>query len=587
MSQSRRRSDRPGPAKRRIGSGLEVLESRQLLSGTTFSFYNFNDPSFPTNPGNVPVSTEILNGLSTAQADALGNSGKTVSGRDRLGDQWTISVHGPGYVIVTDATPNDGVLDDDLSTITLVGTNPNTTTVTGTVVASDEVQSPYDQFSINNPITQPGAGSYIATTGQVLFNKLVALSGVKSITLNGFVLAQTVLPPSGLPDSNTGVFLYGGAHTLDLTGVEAPIDQSIDAQPIVIMDGNPNVPLTFKPNIRIDEIANTVFNSTTSIVPSTPQTTPTVNILINGESGNLQFVSITQERNIPAAEMALFPPSATTGRTAVQTKGIKHLRVAGSANNTTFAQTAQPFTAFSGLSHIGAASFGGNADGLAIDVKGRITRLTLAKGLGNPNNQPPSNAQDSGMPAGIQGNPSASLLGGLISAGSIGKLTVGAANTTLLTSSNPSLIQSSPGSTHWFAKAGKALNNAAIVSGGNIGSVTVVGDLTRSEIKSGSSIIAAEQGLPTTTGASKIKRLRIKGDLVDSVVSASFQPSSTGYGTPGSVAGAGSITGVFTGSVINTGLTTALGNLGSGFFANIKSASLVGGQAPGTTVVTG
>jgi hypothetical protein len=559
-----------------------------LSGGIAYSFYNPHDPSFPTNPGNVPVSTALLTGVSTATVDSLGNSGKTLTGRDRLGDVWTISVHGPGSVIVTDATPNDGVLDDDISTITLVGTNPNSTTVTGTVVASNSVQSAYDQVTVNNPITQPGVGSIIPTTGQVLFNKLVALSGVKSIILDGFVLAQTVLPPSGLPDSNTGVFLYGGAHTLDFTGVEAPIDQSIDAQPIVIMDGNPNVPLTFKPNIRIDEIANTVFNSTTIAIPTVPQTSPTVDIQINGESGNLQFVSITQERNIPAAEMALFPPSATTGRTAVQTLGIKHLKVSGSANNTSFSRTAQPFSgAFSGLSHIGAATFGGNADGLAIDVKGRITRLTLAKGLGNPNNQPPSNAQDSGTPAGIQGNPSSSLLGGLISAGSIGKLTVGPANTTLLTSNNPANIQTSPGSTRWFGKAGKALNYAAIVANGNIEVAKVSGDLTRSEIKAGYSITAAEQGLPTTKAASKIKKLHIKGDLVDSVVSASYQPSATGYGSTGSVAGAGSINGVFTGSVINTGLTTALGNLGSGFFAASKSPSLVGGQAPGTTGVVG
>ena len=38
-----------------------------------------------------------------------------VTGRDREGDEWQITVHGPGAVIVTDATPNDGALDDDLN----------------------------------------------------------------------------------------------------------------------------------------------------------------------------------------------------------------------------------------------------------------------------------------------------------------------------------------------------------------------------------------------------------------------------------------------------------------------------------------
>ena len=60
----------------------------------------------------------------------------TNAGQDRLGHRprrrpWTITVHGPGKVIVTDTTPNDGVLDDDINTIQLVGTNPNTTYVTG------------------------------------------------------------------------------------------------------------------------------------------------------------------------------------------------------------------------------------------------------------------------------------------------------------------------------------------------------------------------------------------------------------------------------------------------------------------------
>ncbi len=42
-----------------------------------------------------------------------------------------ITVHGPGKVIVTDTTPNDGVLDDDINTIQLVGTSINSTYVTG------------------------------------------------------------------------------------------------------------------------------------------------------------------------------------------------------------------------------------------------------------------------------------------------------------------------------------------------------------------------------------------------------------------------------------------------------------------------
>ena len=75
-------------------------------------------------------------------------------------------------MIVTDTTPNDGVLDDDINTIQLVGTNPKTTYVTGEVRAS----------------------ATNLTTGTIPFNELIATSGVRSIELNGFTLTNQVSP---------------------------------------------------------------------------------------------------------------------------------------------------------------------------------------------------------------------------------------------------------------------------------------------------------------------------------------------------------------------------------------------------------
>ena len=56
-------------------------------------------------------------------SEGFSNQGKVVSGTDRAGDKWVITVHGPGYVVVTDTTPNDGALDDDINTIQLVNTS--------------------------------------------------------------------------------------------------------------------------------------------------------------------------------------------------------------------------------------------------------------------------------------------------------------------------------------------------------------------------------------------------------------------------------------------------------------------------------
>jgi hypothetical protein len=95
-----------------------------------------------------------------------------ITGKDRQFNEYTITVHGPGVAIVSDVTPNDGVLADDIDTIQLVGTDPNRTYVTGQVTSS----------------------ARIITDGTVRFNHLIAETGVASIILNGFTLSRTLSP---------------------------------------------------------------------------------------------------------------------------------------------------------------------------------------------------------------------------------------------------------------------------------------------------------------------------------------------------------------------------------------------------------
>ncbi len=128
-----------------------------------------------------------------------------MSGTDREGDQWTITVHGPGKVIVTDTTPNDGLLDDDINTIQIVGSSLTSTYVTGNVIASNRIPA---NFNGSNPSPSDGT---------ILFNELIALSGVKSIELNGFDLSNQVTPAV---TSTTGVFLYGGVGVLSFDSID-------------------------------------------------------------------------------------------------------------------------------------------------------------------------------------------------------------------------------------------------------------------------------------------------------------------------------------------------------------------------------
>ncbi len=566
MSLSRWRSDRPGPAQRRRGSLLEELECRQLLSGSNNSFYNPNDLPNSVQAGNVP--TPVIGhpiGIGNQTLASLGTEGKTVTGRDRNGSVWTITVNGPGQVIVNDVT-NDGVLDDDIATIQLVGTNPNTTHVTGQVTAS---------FTTMNAQSTPldSTQQVVAPSGEVLFNQLIAQQGVASINLNGFILAQTETPANGIPNSGTGIYLPGGVRNLSFSGVIGLFDQSLTPAPVDITIGQLFNPLKFDPSIRIDSIQNTVFNSTLKTPNVGPQTTPTVALIVNGTIGSLQLGSVGQATE-PAAGQFFFPIVGSTGRTSVQATGVNNLVVSGSATNFTVSKSPQPFqNSASGVTHINSAIFGGNADGVGLDVAGPIGSLVFAQGLGSPVGLNLS-APQSGTPVNQFGFPASGLLGGLITATSIGSIEAAPADVTLLSSNDPSDQTTLPGFTKYYPKAGKTLNFAAITTTGNINSVNVVGDSTQSEIKAGYNVNSAIAGQQPVTGKSHIYFLRVRGDLVDSAISASYRPGALGYASPGSVPGTGSITGTFNGKTYYTGAATALGNAGTGFFAKFKSAGL-------------
>ena len=173
----------------------------------------------------------------------LSNEGKVVSGTDREGDKWTITVHGPGKVIVTDTTPNDGALDDDINTIQLVGT-------------SLEIDLRHRECDRVEPIRNCTDRAAI-----ILFNELIATSGVKSIELNGFDAVEPVTPAVTNP---TGVFLYGGVRNALVRQHRcADRHRRSTRAPYQIVIGDANTPLKVQPSIYLNNITNLVFNSTT------------------------------------------------------------------------------------------------------------------------------------------------------------------------------------------------------------------------------------------------------------------------------------------------------------------------------------
>ncbi len=384
---TRKRSGRSCAVGRRIASsGVEALESRQLLTGPYAINSSLYVPSaYPprTISHYTPANSIPQPAVATLPVLAgTSNEGKVVSGMDRQGDSWTITVHGPGQVIVTDISPNDGALDDAINTIQIVGSNPRLTYVTG----------------------QTSASARIITDGTVPFNHLYSANGVKSVILNGFNLEQTA-PVSSDVVANVGpeVYFPNGVGTLQFNNIVAVTDQSTTAQPFDIVIGNPATPIKQKPNIKLGSVYNSITNSNLGLVPAgLPQVTPTVNIAVNGQVNDLQMVSAVQPNQKYAGDQFLYPTVGATGRTSIRALGINHLNVAGTARNLTVSRAGTPFVAnngtstgttnvsstsatrpfqngFSGIDHLGTASFGGTADAVGIDVNGPIGHLKFAR----------------------------------------------------------------------------------------------------------------------------------------------------------------------------------------------------------------
>ena len=555
MRFTRQTSGRPAPAPGRPGSSLEALESRvQLSAGSGIPFYAPADlPAIRVVQHDTPILlTDHPYSTGPRQLSFLDSEGKVLTGKDRQGDEWTITVHGPGSVIVTDASPDDGVFDDDLNTIQLIGTSPTQTYVTGDVTAS----------------------ARLVTDGVIFFNHLVAADGVASIILNGFTLTRTVPRPDTLPaGSDPEIFLPGGVQTLQFHNIEATL--ATESAPFLIVIGDPTAPMVQQPNIRIDSIFNTILGSaTTSTPPTGPQTTPSVQILINGQVHGLEIVSATSAP-IPAAQQFQFSTVDATGRTAVRALGINNLKVDGSARNLTVSRREIPFqNDLSGIDHLGSATFGGNADAVGLDVNGPIGRLQFNKGLGNPTGTNPS-PTTYGTPLGFYGYPGSGLLGGLASARRIGSVTAGPAQTGLRTANDPDFIQLyRQGSEALYPVAGNALTNSAIVSAGSIGPTTVIGNAQSSEIKSGFHYPSYLDGLNGTRARSSIGPFTQRGSLIDSVISSSYRASDGTYGNGNDFAGLGRINGNFSGSLNSIGAQTALNESGVGFYARTKAGYL-------------
>jgi hypothetical protein len=565
---SRQQINRPRTRRAKARVGLESLETRQLLSGgggqlnpdlIPSLLFNRSSTNFPVVARPHPIGDSP--GLQTL----LDNDGKVLIGQLPNGDQFSITVTGPGVAIVTDVTPNDGLLNSEIDTIQLVGTDPHRTRVTGQVKSSDRVIS----------------------DGLVGFNRLLATEGVASIELNGFVLRETGEIPTGPPR----IALLGGVKSLSFYAIEAAVNPEAN-QPVDVIIGDPSTPLRVRPNIQIGHIFNTAFDPAVGPINNVPQTDPTVRLIVNGDIHRLELGSVTANV-VPADINAILSPVSYTGRTNVEARGVEGMKVVGSARNLVLARGDQPFTnRFSGLDRVGHAYFGGPADAVAIDATGgRIGQLKFLRGLGNPANTTPS-LLEGGNPIGKRGYPASGLAGGVIAANEIGSTTFGPANLVRQVPPDPRTIQyGGPGTINYVTRPGFAQTNVTMTANRAIGDTTIVGDSLNTLVAAGFDYLSFRQGLDPIRQPSRIGFYQQRGDLVDSVIAASYRPTDGVYGTPTDQAGNGTIAGRFTGNLFRitgdeafappTGPTRVQG---AGFFARrlIGDLPSIGGpQAEG------
>lgn len=507
------------------------------------------------------------------------------------GNQWTITVHGPGYAIVTDTTPNDGALDDDIDTIQIVGSNINSTFVTGSTTASTAVLS----------------------DGTVRFNRLIAADGVNSVVLNGFDLTSMVTPAV---TSETGVLLLGGARHLEFHDIIGLFDTDADPAPTPyrIQIGQPNFPTQVKTSIYLDSIYNSVFSGSGEALPAGPITTPWVQFSVNGVVQEFSIVSATQSafaelrHRVPAGDDPVLRRLARTGAAgqdgiSVLLQHRRHDRPHLAASRgrqqaegpqlrrrTSPPHDTAPFTSSdSGLNRLNGADFRRvgrrrrpgrqRADQPpAVPPRPRRPQRRLHRhGVTPPDERTepraprhPAPRDDVRHPRGLdrlsrrrparRGDPPPP---------NRRPERRPPANVSAIYSQSPAFVSLNRPNYPTPTVPGMAITNSSITAGGSIGHANIEGNLLNSAVASGYDYQAHLQGLQAARRGSRIDSYRQQGDIINSTVTASADLNDTNP-----VIRDGEITGNVAGKAYKTGGRNALGGYDSGVFARRKVGRL-------------
>ena len=505
MGFTRRRSDRPDQARFRLGSNLEHLESRVLLATSP----RRNSSSTPSDlPARTishfspPIRNNHPIGTGDRQLSFLDNDGKVVSGKDRKGDEYTITVHGPGVAIVTDATPNDGVLDDDIDTIQLVGTDLNNAF---SPARSCRLSGAHRRHGVVQPPVQPRGWPRSSSTASRWRRRSPDRRDARRHRTRAILLRAG----SGSPSSTTS---WRRSTWRLPTAV-----QYHDRRGAGRAEDSARRHLQH----RLQQAA--------ARIPTAPQRRRRSTSWSTARSGASRSSRPPRRRSTRIS--AGLPDGLDHRSTAIQALGIDRLKVVGSARNLTASRTGALFrTRLRRHEPHRPRRLRRQRRRPRARRHGPIGRLRFARGLGDPTvrarRQPHSarprrpsdtRARADRRPGHGQRYP---------------PLEAGPRQPGLADGGRLRLRPAAPAGEHpVLLEAGQRLYLGDLASAGSIGEVTVVGDAANSEIKSGFDYPSFVAGLEGTRAGSRIGPFRYRGDLVDGVISATYRPVERVYGT--------------------------------------------------------
>jgi hypothetical protein len=273
---------------------------------------------------------------------------KTISGTDLKGDTWSLTLTGPGDLLVTKQNGPDGKpaplnSHTDIKTIEVAGGDPISTRLDGTVT--------------------PAPGS----DGRVLFQqleeiggkseRLPAANGINTIEIPGFWLANTntavTLPTTGA--TPVEIRIPDGVEILNFGGVDATINPPpANATTGALTANTINVDLGLPFTIGTSIIVNKVISGA-RIGPATGGTAPTPT------QDSVTFTVL--------GRLNLFQADEIDGSTASPSTGFQ-----GGGGTIVISQT-DPFTTITG--QIGDVRIGGNATDFATQTNGLVSNFYI------------------------------------------------------------------------------------------------------------------------------------------------------------------------------------------------------------------